>query len=140
MLGNLFLFGLGWGLALPFAMIPRALGKGRRLLGASLVTLPLIYAAFAVAAGQTGAAAIEVVLGLPFIAAGLWTGAGKPERLGLWVAGFWAAHAGYDVAVDLQLLGLEHPGTPFWYPMMCAGFDMAVGAMVLRWIAEGRAE
>ncbi|MBI4694323.1 MAG: hypothetical protein HY749_09890 [Gammaproteobacteria bacterium] len=97
-----------------------------------LVSLPLIYAAFALEAGARTVVHTELVYGLPWIVVGvLALAAGFPFSANL-VALLWLAHAGYDL---LHAGLVTNPGVPGWYPLWCAAIDVVV-AVYLVWLAR----
>ncbi len=117
------------GLCAAIAMIMgvRAL-RADRVLILALITLPSIYAAFALIDGDVKKAGLELLVGLPFLMAGVAL-FGRGTRLALGIAGaFWIAHGLFD-AVREDWLGND--GVPGWYPAVCLGVDLATGAYLL---------
>ena len=91
---------------------------------AFLPCLPLFYMAFGVLDGSVDSVVLELVFGLPFIAAGLLLIFLK-FRFSAYLAGAcWLAHAGWDVEHDLFFI---NPGVWSWYPAFCAVIDGVIG-------------
>lgn len=106
----------------------------RWLYALSLIGLPVIYAGFALHAGEVGIGTDELLAGLPFLLGGAaLAGAGRrhPVTATAAVAALWLLHGGYD-AVHPQLF--VNPGVPAWYPPYCASVDVAIG-LYLGWLA-----
>lgn len=93
-----------------------------------LVALPLVYAAFALIDGVPAVAAREVAVGLPWIVMGLIALRSRSAIVTRVVGLLWLAHAGYDVIRDVVA---DPSGAPDWYPAVCLGFDLALGAWIL---------
>lgn len=97
-----------------------------------LLTLPSLYASFAWHADLPAVVVMELVYGLPYLAAGLllaWRGMRHSATV---VAAFWIAHGIYDLVHDRLL---NNPGVPEWYPVFCFTVDVVIGAYVL-WLAR----
>jgi hypothetical protein len=95
---------------------------------AFLPSLPVFYMAFGALDGSTNTIMMELVFGLPFIAAGLLLLSVK-FRYSAYLAGsFWLAHAGWDFFHDLFFI---NAGVWLWYPVFCAVIDFVVGAYLI---------
>lgn len=55
--------------------------------------------------------------------------AARPEHRTQLIAVGWLAHAGFDAAFSHDPAASRIPS---WYPAMCAGYDVALGASLLR--------
>ena len=99
-----------------------------RILLLALVSLPSIYAAFALVDGDSGKAGLELLVGLPFLVAGVALFLNRGRGV-LAVAGaFWIAHGLFDVVRE-DWIGND--GVPGWYPAVCLGVDLVTGAYLL---------
>ena len=95
---------------------------------ALLPCLPVFYMAFGVLDGSVNSVVLELVFGLPFIAAGLLLIFVK-FRFSAYLAGAcWLAHAGWDVEHDLFFV---NAGVWSWYPAFCALIDGVVGVYLI---------
>ena len=95
---------------------------------AFLPCLPLFYMAFGALDGSTNTIMMELVFGLPFIAAGLLLLSVK-FRYSAYLAGtFWLAHAGWDIFHDMFFV---NAGVWYWYPVFCAVIDFVLGAYLI---------
>lgn len=97
-----------------------------------LLTLPALYASFALRAGEPAVGLKEMALGIPFVAVGLVCAFVSLRHSAIVVGAFWILHGLYDLAHDLFL---TNPGVPHWYPVFCFLVDVVVGAYVL-WLAR----
>ncbi len=103
----------------------------RHLYALSLITLPLIYVGFALLADAETAAWLELVVGIPFIVAGVLLARHAPRAVFAMLGLLWLSHGLYDLAHGHLFV---NPGTPTWYPAFCAGVDVAIGVyLLLRW-------
>lgn len=116
-------------LALPYIAWARTRRDWKTVFAAGLVIAALIYAGFAAAAGEWRAVAVEVGGVLLFGALAAIGARWSP----LILAAGWIAHIGWD----LLLHPIEASGyAPWWYPVLCIGFDGAVGVFIA---VKGRA-
>lgn len=94
----------------------------------ALIALPLIYAGFQIADGNGTEALIELAVGVAFIGAGIYLANWNGPIVWLAAGVFWLAHAVFDLAHDSMVDGAA---VPDWYPAVCIGFDVAVGAYLI---------
>lgn len=93
-----------------------------------LVSLPVWYAAFGLLAMDIGVMALEILVGLPYIAIGIlaWKFQFRFMRYLLGVA--WLTHGLYDHFHDDFFI---NPGVFNWYPSFCAVVDVLVGSYIV---------
>jgi hypothetical protein len=96
-----------------------------------LLTLPSLYALFALRVGERAVGIQELMYGLPFLAAGLFFAFVSVRASAIIVGGFWILHAVYDLIHDHFI---TNAGVPDWYPVFCFAVDVVVGGYVL-WLA-----
>ena len=107
--------------------------RGQRWVYAlGLLTLPSLYAAFALQAGQQGVAVKEMMNGIPFVAAGLVFACFSIRQSAVVVGAFWILHGLYDV-IHSRLTA--NAGVPGWYPMWCFSVDVVIGVYLL-WLSR----
>ncbi len=93
-----------------------------------LAVAALIYVAFAVAGGDSGALGVEL-LGLGAFAAAAVLG----WRWTPWILAFgWAAHTGWDAA------RLAEPHVPDWYAIACLAFGLLLAGYIGITVILGR--
>jgi hypothetical protein len=109
-------------------VVARIIRGQRWLYALGLLTLPALYAMWALRAGDPPLAAKELLYGIPFLVAGVvfaWQGF---RHSALLVGAFWLLHAGWDLAHDRFF---TNAGVPGWYPVFCFAVDAVVGAYLL---------
>jgi len=107
--------------------------RGQRWLYAlGLLTLPSLYAMFALQAGERAVGVKEMIYGLPFIVAGLVFAFVNVRHSAVIVGAFWILHALYDLAHSRFI---TNDGVPGWYPIFCFSVDVVVGAYLL-WLSR----
>lgn len=115
---------LGVVLALPYVLYARRVRDRRRVFGIGLVAAAGVYVLFAVFAGTRREWLIEsggvVLFGILAVLGMRWSA--------WFLALGWAAHVGWDL--------LLHPVNvssyaPWWYPVICIGFDLVVAGAIL---------
>jgi hypothetical protein len=107
--------------------------RGQRWLYAlGLLTLPSLYAMFALRAGQQAVAVREMMYGTPFIVAGLVCAFVSIRQSAIVVGAFWMLHGVYDL-IHGRLI--TNAGVPDWYPIWCFAVDVVVGAYLI-WLAR----
>ena len=107
--------------------------RGERwLYSLGLLTLPGLYAFFALQAGERAVGVKEMIYGLPFIVAGLVFAFASVRRSAVVVGTFWLLHGLYDL-VHGRLI--TNPGVPGWYPIFCFVVDAVVGGYLL-WLSR----
>ena len=97
-----------------------------------LLTLPSLYACFALQAGEQAVAVREMIYGLPYVVAGLVFAFVSVRQSALVVGGLWILHGLYDLTHS-QLI--TNAGVPRWYPVFCFSVDVVVGAYLL-WLSR----
>jgi len=112
--------------------VARSIRGERWFYAIGLITLPSLYASFALRAGQPAVAAQEMIYGLPYVVAGLVFAWVSVRRSAVVVGTSWLLHGMYDL-VHSRLL--TNPGVPEGYPIFCFVVDAVVGAYVL-WLAR----
>ena len=122
-------------LAVPYVAFARRSRHPASVFGAGLIVAAAIYVLFAVAAGDTHAAMIELG-GL--IAFGAF--AACSLRWSRFLIGFgWLAHIAWDLFLHpVQFSGIA----PWWYPAICIGFDILVAGFAFStfWPGSGAGE
>lgn len=113
-------------------LIAKLIRGQRWLFALGLVTLPSLYASFALHAGEPAVGAKEMIYGIPFLVAGLaFTFAGF--RYSAIVVGvMWILHGLYDL-IHSHLI--TNAGVPDWYPVWCCAVDVVVGGYLL-WLSR----
>jgi hypothetical protein len=107
--------------------------RGERwLYSVGLLTLPSLYASFALQAGQHAVAVAEMIYGLPFLVAGIVFAVVSVRHSAIVVGVFWLLHGLYDL-VHSQLI--TNTGVPGWYPIWCFVVDAVVGSYLL-WLSR----
>ncbi len=99
----------------------------------SLIILPMIYAGFAWAAGETPIGWQEMLYGLPFLIGGVVLSLVRPRWVAAIVGALWLAHGGYDLLHPQLFI---NPGVPAWYPLFCGSVDIVVGLYLLGLVAS----
>jgi len=97
-----------------------------------LLTLPSLYALFALQAGERAVSAKEMVYGVPFVVAGLLFTFVSVRQSAVIVGALWILHGVYDLAHSRLF---TNPGVPGWYPVWCFAVDIVIGAYVL-WLSH----
>lgn len=107
--------------------------RGERwLYSLGLLTLPSLYASFALQAGEQAVGVREMIYGVPFIVAGLVFTLVSVRHSAVVVGVFWLLHGLYDLAHS-QLF--TNPGVPAWYPIFCFVVDAVIGVYLL-WLSR----
>ena len=97
-----------------------------------LLTLPSLYASFALRAGEQAVAGKEMIYGIPFVVAGLVFAIVSVRRSAVVVGALWILHGLYDLTHS-QLI--TNTGVPGWYPVWCFSVDVVIGAYLL-WLSR----
>ena len=100
----------------------------RWMYSSALMTLPLIYAAFAMYGGEGAATKLELLWGLPYLLGGVLLTLVRHSAVLVVVGGLWLAHGIYDWGHDHLFV---NAGVPSWYPVFCAAVDVTVGLYLL---------
>jgi hypothetical protein len=106
-------------------------GEGR-LYSLGLLTLPTLYAFFALRVGDEAVGLREMIYGLPFLAAGLAFAFVSVRKSAVLVGAFWILHGLYDLVHDQFI---SNAGVPNWYPAFCFSVDVVIGAYLI-WLAR----
>lgn len=107
--------------------------RGERwLYSLGLLTLPGIYALFALQAGDHAVGITEMIYGLPYVVAGLAFAFVSVRKSAVVVGVFWLLHGLYDLAHSQLITNI---GVPGWYPIFCFAVDAVVG-MYLLWLSR----
>ena len=107
--------------------------RGQRWLYAlGLLTLPSLYACFALRVGEHAVGLKEMIYGVPFVVVGLVFAFVSVRQSAIVVGAFWILHGLYDLAHSQFI---TNPGVPGWYPVFCFSVDVVIGAYVL-WLSR----
>jgi hypothetical protein len=107
--------------------------RGERwLYSLGLLTLPGLYAFFALRVGEQAASIKEMIYGIPYVVAGLAFAFASVRRSAVVVGVFWLLHGLFDL-VHSQFI--TNRGVPRWYPIFCFVIDAVVGLYVL-WLSR----
>lgn len=107
--------------------------RGQRwLYSLGLLTLPSLYAFFALRAGDHAVGIKELIYGLPYLIAGLVFAFVSVRQSAIVVGAFWILHAVYDLAHSELITS---PGVPGWYPGFCFSVDVVIGGYLL-WLSN----
>ena len=107
--------------------------RGERwLYSLGLLTLPSLYALFALQAGEQAVGIMEMIYGVPFVVAGLVFAFVSVRQSAVVVGVLWLLHGLYDLAHS-QLI--TNVGVPAWYPVFCFVVDAVVGSYLL-WLSR----
>ncbi|HKI01293.1 MAG TPA: DUF6010 family protein [Thermoanaerobaculia bacterium] len=97
-----------------------------------LLTLPSLYAFFALQAGEQALGVKEMMYGIPFVVAGLVFAFVSIRQSAVVVGAFWILHGLYDL---MHSRLVTNPGVPDWYPVWCFSVDVVIGAYLL-WLSR----
>ena len=97
-----------------------------------LLSLPGIYASFALLAGEQAVGVREMIYGLPHIVVGLVFAFVSARNSAIVVGVFWLLHGLYDLGHG-QLI--TNAGVPGWYPIFCFVVDAVIGSYLL-WLSQ----
>ena len=107
--------------------------RGQRWLYAlGLLTLPSLYAFFALEAGEQAVGVKEMIYGIPFVVAGLVFAFVSIRQSAVVVGAFWILHGLYDLTHSQFI---TNAGVPGWYPLFCFSVDVVIGAYLL-WLSR----
>ena len=113
-------------------VLARIIRGQRWLYSLGLLTLPSLYAFFALRAGDQAVGIKEMIYGLPFLIAGLVLAFVSVRQSAIIVGAFWILHGVYDLAHDQFI---TNAGVPGWYPVFCFLVDVVIGAYLL-WLSN----
>lgn len=123
---------IGVALGIVIILVARTIRGERWLYSMGLLTLPSLYAFFALRVGDEAVGLEEMTYGLPFLAAGLIFASVSVRQSAAVVGSFWILHALYDVTHDQFI---TNPGVPRWYPAFCFSVDVVIGVYLL-WLSR----
>ena len=107
--------------------------RGQRWLYAlGLLTLPSLYALFALLAGEQAVSVKEMIYGIPFVVVGLVFAFVSVSQSAIVVGAFWILHGLYDLTHSQFI---TNAGVPGWYPVFCFSVDVVIGAYLL-WLSR----
>ena len=107
--------------------------RGQRWLYAlGLLTLPSLYAFFALQAGEQAVGVKEMIYGVPFVVVGLVFAFVSVRQSAVVVGAFWILHGLYDL-MHSQII--TNAGVPAWYPVFCFSVDVVIGAYLF-WLSR----
>jgi len=106
----------------------RFIGGQRWLYALGLVTLPSLYALFALHVGERDVGIREMIYGIPFLVGGVVLAFVSIRYSAVIVGALWILHGAYDL-IHGRLI--TNAGVPEWYPVWCCSVDMVVGAYLL---------
>jgi len=98
----------------------------------ALLTLPSLYAFFALQADEQAVGVKEMIYGVPFIVAGLFVAFVSVRQSAAVVGIFWILHALYDLTHSQFI---TNTGVPDWYPAFCFSVDIVIGGYLL-WLSR----
>lgn len=113
-------------------VLARLIRGERWLYSLGLLTLPSLYALFALLVGERSVSAREMLYGVPFLAAGLLFALVSIRQSAAMVGAFWIIHGLYDLIHDRLITNV---GVPGWYPVWCFSVDVVVGGYLL-WLSR----
>ena len=113
-------------------VLARSIRGQHWLYSIGLLTLPSLYASFALHAGEPAVGVKEMLYGVPFIVAGLVFAFVSVRQSAVLVGAFWILHALYDLTHNQFL---TNAGVPDWYPVFCFSVDVVVGGYLL-WLSR----
>ncbi|HKQ07023.1 MAG TPA: hypothetical protein VJ464_17975 [Blastocatellia bacterium] len=97
-----------------------------------LLTLPGLYAFFALQAGEQAVGVKEMIYGIPFVVAGLIFAFVSVRQSAVVVGAFWILHGLYDLTHSQFI---TNAGVPDWYAVFCFSVDVVIGAYLL-WLSR----
>jgi hypothetical protein len=107
--------------------------RGQRwLYSIGLLTLPSLYAFFALQVGAPAVGVKEMLYGVPFLVVGLVFAFLSVRQSAVVVGAFWILHGLYDLTHGQFI---TNAGVPGWYPVFCFSVDVVIGAYLL-WLSR----
>ena len=113
-------------------VLARIIRGQRWLYSLGLLTLPSLYASFALRAGEQAVGVKEMIYGIPFVVVGLVFAFVSVRQSAVVVGAFWILHGLYDLTHNQFF---TNAGVPGWYPVFCFSVDVVVGAYLL-WLSR----
>ncbi len=115
-----------------FTILFARLIRGERwVYSLGLLTLPSLYASFALRAGEQAVGVEEMIYGIPYVVAGLAFAVFSVRRSAVVVGALWLLHGLYDLVHSRLITSI---GVPDWYPIFCFVVDAVIGAYLL-WLS-----
>lgn len=112
--------------------LARIIHGQRWLYSLGLLTLPSLYAFFALQAGEQAVGVQEMIYGVPFVVVGLVFAFVSVRQSAVVVGAFWILHGLYDLTHSQFI---TNAGVPGWYPVFCFSVDVVIGAYLL-WLSR----
>jgi len=113
-------------------VLARIIRGQRWLYSLGLLTLPSLYAFFALQASEQAVGVEEMIYGVPFIVVGLFFAFVSVRQSAVVVGAFWILHGLYDLTHGRFF---TNAGVPGWYPIFCFSVDVVIGAYLL-WLSR----
>jgi len=113
-------------------VLARIIRGQRWLYSLGLLTLPSLYAFFALQAGEQAVSIQELIYGIPFVAVGLVFAFVSARQSAVVVGAFWILHGLYDLTHSHFI---TNAGVPGWYPVFCFSVDVVIGVYLL-WLSR----
>lgn len=113
-------------------VLARMIRGQRWLYSLGLLTLPSLYAFFAVQAGERAVGVKEMIYGAPFVVVGLVFAFVSVRQSAVVVGAFWILHGLYDLTHSQFV---TNAGVPGWYPVFCFSVDVVIGGYLL-WLSR----
>jgi hypothetical protein len=113
-------------------VLARIIRGQRWLYSLGLLTLPSLYAFFALQAGEQAVGVKEMIYGVPFVVVGLVFAFVSVRQSAVVVGAFWILHGLYDLTHSQFI---TNAGVPGWYPVFCFSVDVVIGAYLL-WLSR----
>lgn len=113
-------------------VVARSIRGQRWLYSLGLLTLPSLYAFFALQASEQAVGVKEMLYGVPFIVVGLFFAFVSVRLSAVVVGAFWILHGLYDLTHSRFI---TNAGVPGWYPIFCFSVDVVIGAYLL-WLSR----
>ena len=110
-------------------LLARFIRGERWLYSLGLLTLPGLYAFFALQAGEQAVAVKEMIYGIPYVVAGIAFALVSVRQSAVVVGALWLLHGLFDL-VHGRLI--TNTGVPGWYPIWCFMVDAVIGSYLLR--------
>ena len=113
-------------------VLARIIRGQRWLYSLGLLTLPSLYAFFALQASEQAVGVKEMIYGAPFVVAGLFFAFVSVRQSAIVVGAFWMLHGLYDLTHSRFI---TNAGVPGWYPIFCFSVDVVIGGYLL-WLSR----
>ena len=113
-------------------VLARIIRGQRWLYSLGLLTLPSLYAFFALQAGEQAVGVKEMIYSVPFVVVGLVFAIASVRQSAVVVGAFWILHGLYDLTHSQFFTNV---GVPRWYPIFCFSVDVVIGAYLL-WLSH----